>query len=670
MAFSWVNSAGQAQTVPAMPHPNTPLFDRWAIDATYGALGDVQAVTRSATYWLSPDGSDSNDGLSAANAFATIAKAHADIEAGGVAARLYIRGGRYTSTDDLVWTVPIWITGLAYDRNTRPWFSRFVSFGGSWTDNADGTYSATLAATPGSFRRSRFWDRPMHPATSLANCQSNEWSFYHTGSTITINPGSTSIGAAWQYCEANSDVLFRLKGGNSIIEGVAGEGWGTGPDNQGALVALDGGGYDPSFAIRCGIYYCGKHLLQHHVPSSTAGGVAFFIGNETGFMAYAGSASAAESSLNSYNALGGNQCVFLGNRVLAGTVQRNVSPASAKGKGAVLGCHGGAATPECDFFLALDNEVLGGEFSHGVMWSGNNSTAQDLSSVYATRIFQKRTVIGRPGQDHMSRGFESMSGDCVAVDDECYVEAIQNASTENLPIAQHPNELAFGRRVHIDTEKNSSTRYVTAHRTASAANTVKVGFWEDVRVELAMRSAQSFQLVDAFVGNLHVNWRRLVFSVQNVDSTGPTAGNNGQRVGVTAAKLESGSTLSDVTFFGLDNTGSYLSAVDDELASPLIYEQNQDTLADTTSILRKIEDLIDGTTPVRANDANGDAVVAAAAGGSDDVARAVLAGKRTVTVNGDATKTVRCFAADGVTAKLDLVFNAQGEITTTTEDPA
>ncbi|MEM7626582.1 MAG: hypothetical protein AAF333_13380 [Planctomycetota bacterium] len=615
MAFSWVDAIGQGKTVPAMPHPDTPQWDRWLLDGLRTALNEVQAVPRSVTYWVSPDGSDANDGLSAANAFATVDKAHTEIEAGGVAARLYIRAGRYASTSDLVWTVPVWITGVAYDRNTRPWFSRFEKFTPTWTDNGDGTHTAPLATTPGAVRRWRYWDKPLRPATTLANCQSNAWTWYYDSGadTITINPGSdVPIGTTWSYCDANDHVLFRLKGGHSIIEGVAGEGWGCGVGTQGALIALDGGGYEPSFAMRCQVYYGGKHILQHHIPSAAAGGVGFFIGNECGFMTYAGTANASESSLNSFNANGGNQCVFLGNRVVAGTIQRNVEPGEAAGKGAVFGCHGGTSTPECDFFGALDNEVLGGEFSHGVMWSGNNSTAQDLASVFTARIFQKRTTIGRPGLDHMTRGFESMSANCVSVDDVCHLRPFSDSLTEKIPAAQHPDEITYGRRLYVDTQNNSSTLYTTIFRTASDANTVKTGLVERMRLEITMRVAQSFQVVDPFVGDLHVNWRDVVWVIQNVDSTAPTAGNNGQRIGIDPAKLANGATLANVKFFGLDNSGGYLSAVDDEVATPLIYEEDADALADTSSILRAIEQLVDGTTPVRANDGSGLALALAA----------------------------------------------------------
>ena len=66
-----------------------------------------------------------------------------------------------------------------------------------------------------------------------------------------------------------------------------------------------------------------------------------------------------------------------------------------------------------------------------------------------------------------------------------------------------------------------------------------------------------------------------------------------------------------------------------------------------------------------------DANVSSAGGGDDtSILRAVLAGLRTVTHNGDATKTARCFAADGVTAKVDLTFDAQGQITAVEVDPA
>ncbi|MEL7087525.1 MAG: hypothetical protein AAGL98_03645 [Planctomycetota bacterium] len=57
-------------------------------------------------------------------------------------------------------------------------------------------------------------------------------------------------------------------------------------------------------------------------------------------------------------------------------------------------------------------------------------------------------------------------------------------------------------------------------------------------------------------------------------------------------------------------------------------------------------------------------------GGSDAVVRAVLAGKRTLTNNGDGTKTLRCFDTDGVTPKIDLAFDVHGQIITSTEDPA
>ncbi|MBB6429231.1 hypothetical protein [Algisphaera agarilytica] len=48
---------------------------------------------------------------------------------------------------------------------------------------------------------------------------------------------------------------------------------------------------------------------------------------------------------------------------------------------------------------------------------------------------------------------------------------------------------------------------------------------------------------------------------------------------------------------------------------------------------------------------------------------AVLTGVRTVTDNGDATKTVRCMASDGVTPKVDLTHNANGELTAVVIDP-
>lgn len=572
--LSFVSIEGQSRTVPEMPHPQTPEWDRWLYNGVSDALAAAKAEPWSQTIWVGPGGNDSNDGNTLATRYATVTAAHTRVHADGVPTRINVLAGYYFTTADLLWTVRVWIEGVSFERNTTPWFSRFVDFSPSWTDNGDGTFSAPLplSASPGAFRRRLHWQRPMRPATAAAGVIANRWTCHWSGNTITINPGTIDPSSQiWQYvAENNGTSLFRLRAPGSIISGIHTEGWGAVTDSaggQGAGFAIDGAGYEPSFAVNCGSYYNGKHTLQHHVPTGTVqGGVGIFLGCVGGFMSFATTSNAGESSFNSFNPNGRNQAVFIGCRAIAGTIQPNESPETAVGKGALYGCHGGAGTPQCDFFAALDCSAVGGEFSHGTLWSGDSSTEQDRATLAGYRIVEKRTTIGSPEIDAMSRGFESLDGETVSVDAVAYVQA-RDTNNQNLPIAHLPRALVFGRHVVVDTRNVADRTFTRAFRVASQNGLVKEFPWKDVLVDFFCRGSQSFEMAGANPP-LHLNWENVTYRIHNDPNTAPTAGNNGRRVGIQS--LAAGSSLVNVRLLGFESALNTVGG-DNDFASPTSY---------------------------------------------------------------------------------------------------
>ena len=182
------------------------------------------------------DGSSSGN---AASAFASVTIADGDT----VYVKGQSRGVPVTITQDGV-TVRPWPDTPA---SQRPWLRGDIQItSGNWTDETDGTFSATLATKPNAV----FWNIAtnidangrhfghLDESGSLASCQATEGTWYHQSGTLYVHP-ATADGAAdpdngddYSYTVTGQNGL-EMSGDNATCKGLRSSFWTTNASAQG-----------------------------------------------------------------------------------------------------------------------------------------------------------------------------------------------------------------------------------------------------------------------------------------------------------------------------------------------------------------------------------------------------------------------------------------------------
>lgn len=379
--------------VGAPPSPHTMAFLRWVDN--YVEKRKAQCVfKRSTTYYIDPvSGNDgANDGLSSASPWKSLDPVRDAIAAGASdTAFLFKRG---TVLEDA--------TGLSpSSSNTRLFFGAYgdipssgwskpvlshflmkINSGGlAWTNGTGDRWTipvASFSANPTSATAVGWlreadqeqWLNPYTYVDSTAKVESTPYSFYFTGSTLHLNPGSGIDPNTVNY-EATPDKTAMPDGillGNGVtqtwIDGLIFTGWGC--SSQGILQSHYGVKSfliddDVAYLSNCEEYYAGRHQLGSHETGGTGG----YLIVESCVVGYANAINGGSTTLNSYS--GGDHEHVLKNCVvafaplpysIAGNSNFTPQAGEAGVGGAFFGHTGSGSVHGCNLYLNIECSVI------------------------------------------------------------------------------------------------------------------------------------------------------------------------------------------------------------------------------------------------------------------------------------------------------------------------
>lgn len=280
------------------------------------------------TYYVSPTGNDSNDGLTAGNAFATTDKVQAVIDAvsGDKLEFLFERDGvwdtfTHNTTVTTVGTAVLkvnkdYIRLGAYGTGAKPYFENFTTkLTSGWSFISGTSYSCTPGVDVACVRLASAPTVPLHKAgTSDVSASKTEtsgnWYFDNGTGTLYINLNGTDPNTVTIEVAVSSYRNFiEFSGNGGYAENLAGDGWGmdrVDENTQCHFIRISGVSGTHNTAVACDTLYASSHALAQHRPSGTAG-VAVFAD------CFAGLCNSNSQNVTVYNAFsqtGGHEAYF------------------------------------------------------------------------------------------------------------------------------------------------------------------------------------------------------------------------------------------------------------------------------------------------------------------------------------------------------------------------
>ena len=286
-------------------------------------------------FYISPTGSDANDGLTPATPWQTAARVQTAIDAKTDTDKhiyLFQCGGTWTETavnpssfnptnNNSLILVNKNFTGFGQYGDLglgRPVFNRFNrSLTSGWTDNGDGTWSQAVNGSPRWIAEAGNYDVFFAQANDAANVVSWDFreangSFFHDGSTLTIrlasgtDPNTLTI----DIVDDNRDCCFELSADQCFVDSIIGYGWGinqngVNTDSQCHTVQCTADTGTSNWAGNVKAYYSGSHALAQ-LRATGIGGSMVYTDCDAGGCMY--NNSSGETVYNFYGQNGLDYC--------------------------------------------------------------------------------------------------------------------------------------------------------------------------------------------------------------------------------------------------------------------------------------------------------------------------------------------------------------------------
>lgn len=277
---------------------------------------DEVPLARTTTYYVATNGSDSNNGLSTAAPFATLAKVQTVLTASSGDVRFRFRRGDVWEESNGIAIAKTNVTLDDWSDSTTgfkaaPRFSRFLLKYSSagWSAATGNRYTRAETSTVAWVRyQTNHFGTIFIRAASAAECESTSNSFYWASNVLHINLGGTNPNTVNLEAAADNNVIgVEVQNVDGVrLRNLRVDGFGAYSSN-GYTIKVANGDLKACVVENCEAYYGGYHVMGHNEGSGSAtGGVCTFLNCRSG-LAYKGGSG---SGWVTHHSAGGQETIW------------------------------------------------------------------------------------------------------------------------------------------------------------------------------------------------------------------------------------------------------------------------------------------------------------------------------------------------------------------------
>lgn len=373
-------------------------------------------LTRTTTYYVAANGSDSNDGLSTAAPFLTLSKVQTVLTASSGDVRFrFRRGDTWKESTGITCSKNNVTFDDWFDSTTgykaAPKFSRFTLEYNStgWSAASGNRYTRTEAST---IAWIRYQTNPFGTifirASSSAECESTSNSFYWASSVLHINLGGTNPNTV------NLEAVADNTGAGILINNVDGirvrnisiHGFGCSATAGSYGLKVQNSSLKIAVVEHCEVFYSGDHCMGHNEgASSTAGGICVFYNCRAG-LGYNGGSGVGWVT---HNGNGDQETIWHGCEAAYGALPQTswYNATTRPRTGTAIYGHTGGTPYKIGLAIVYGLEIYNNSYGCEVGARFNNSDSVSATGIEDARVFVNETMLGNQPCGILNMGLQN-----------------------------------------------------------------------------------------------------------------------------------------------------------------------------------------------------------------------------------------------------------------------